>query len=202
MTGNDQRRFALGLVVFLVVFALAATIAEARRGLPQQLTLARAAVGECDWHMPDCHAAVWHTLRRRWVESRMARPEKLKHYSMAKQFFQYCSVFKGPHRGRNRWVRGLRADAKKPAGWPHTADWGVHLMQWKLIYQRAGEFRSGKVADPCDGEPTHTGGLMDAKRMDSATHRGKKKWCRVDCGETKRGQREQLFWERCHEEEG
>ncbi len=166
----------------------------ARRGglPPAQLVLARAAVGECGWFMPDCEAGVWHTLQRRHagvLVVRAARGDR-RGYSLTMMFLQYCAVFRGPHAGRNRWVRTLPDRPGGPEGWPRAARWDLHEPYWHRVHLRAGLFLRGLVPDPCDGEPVHTGGIMDRARMNPAKFR------EVDCGETRRGGREQFFWER------
>ncbi len=156
--------------------------ASAKTAVDTQLTIARAAVGECGWKMPDCTAALWHTLARR----RTHVAERIPGYSLRKMFLQYCAIFKGRSEGRKRWVRGLRADAASPSGWTSGASWGKHMGRWQKVYARAGDFLQGNVPDPCKGKPVHTGSIVDAARM--SPHR----WQIVDCGVT----RDQIFWER------
>ncbi len=151
-----------------------------------QLTLGRAAVGECGWLLPDCEAGIWHTLARRtalvmqWISGTTLRGLVLR----------YCSVFRGKRDGRRVWVRGLRADGMRPNGWPSAASWDKHAPMWNRIYERAGQFLDGKVKDPCRGKPIHTGGDMDLHRMDTDQFR------RVYCGRTYTRLRRQYFWER------
>lgn len=149
--------------------------------LATQLTLARAAVGECGWLLPDCSAAVWHTLARRAAVVGM---------TLRRMVLKYCSVFRGKHEGRRVWVRGLNADGKRPNGWPESASWSKHAVIWNRMYERAGLFLDGKVKDPCRGKPIHTGGDMDSHRMDPDD------WRKVYCGVTHTRTSRQNFWER------
>ncbi len=157
--------------------------AEARTRVVQ-LWLARASVGECDFRLPDCHAAVWHTLRRRWLN--LVLPQ-WPGYTLDRMARQYCAVFKGKSEKRKRWVRGLVADGSEPDGWPDAASWEVHGPHWEAIHDVAGDFLRGEVKDPCKGKPVHLGGLIDRARMNPH------KWCMVRCGKTG----DQRFWELC-----
>lgn len=146
-----------------------------------QLWLARAAVGECDFMLPDCHAATWGTLQRRlWTVILPQWPR----YTLDKLVRKYCAPFRGKPDARERWLRGLEASGK-PRDWPSNLDWDHYAPHWDAIYERAGAFLRGEVEDPCKGAPVHLGGLMDSARM--SPH----KWRTVNCGDTG-GQR---FWE-------
>ncbi|NRA02872.1 MAG: hypothetical protein HRU00_09755 [Myxococcales bacterium] len=157
-----------------------------------QLTLARAAVGECGWLLPDCEAALWHTMQRRAAMVQRWRPA----YTLRQMVLKYCAIFRGKHEGRRVWVRTLRP-GEKPNGWPDAkSSWEKHAPWWQRIYDRAGAYLDGQVKDPCagrkkrgKGKPIHTGGLMDKARMNPA------KWREVDCGRTKTQLRTQFFWE-------
>lgn len=191
---HPQFLACLALSLAIVCCDRCVDTAHARSSLPPtQLVLGQSAVGECGLgKMPDCEAGVWSTLVRRWVEAtarRLARGQRA--FSMAFQFVAYCKIFKGAHVGRAKWVRTLPDTTGKPSGWPRKLRWDVHEPLWHATYLRAGLFLRGLVPDPCDGEPVHTGGKMDRHRMNP------KIWCEVSCGETKRGNREQFFWERC-----
>lgn len=59
---------------------------------------------------------------------------------------------------------------------------------WKAIYSRAGAFLRGEVPNPCNGEPVHTGGLMDRSRAERAL------WVELDCGDTTTPHGEQKFY--------
>ena len=181
MTGSDQQKLAWVIVALLIVFLTAAAIAEARPRKPLQLILAQAAIGECGWHMPDCEAAVWHTLKRR-------RDTVLKKRTLGYVVERYCSVFRTAT-NRTKWVLALSASGGAPKYWPKSADWENHEKAWLETYDRAGRFIAGEVDDPCKGKPVHTGGLMDRGRMNP------RKWQEVSCGDTQRGPRRQFFYE-------
>ena len=176
------------LAIFLCLLALPA---QATRD-DTQLTLARAAVGECDLRMPDCEAALWHTMQRRAVMVQRFRPA----YTLRMMVLKYCAIFRGKHEGRRVWVRALRPSGEQPPGWPRGASWEKHRPHWLRIYARAGDYLNGEVKDPCagrrkrgKGKPIHTGGLMDKGRM------APDKWREVDCGKTRTKLRTQFFWE-------
>lgn len=159
-------------------------VTEADRGARPvvQLWLARAAVGECDFILPDCHAATWFTLQRRWRRLMLRWPR----YTLDQMARNYCAVFKGKPERRKRWVRGLSAAGTRPDGWPSgNVPWARQSVRWAAIYARAGAFLRGEVKDPCRGKPTHLGGLIDRGRM--SPH----KWQMVPCGRTG----DQRFWE-------
>lgn len=147
-----------------------------------QLWIARAAVGECDFLLPDCHAATWHTLQRRLRTVMLPRWPR---YTLDKLVRKYCAAFRGRPDDRERWVRGLVAPGTKPHGWPRNLRWDRYAPIWETIYNRAGAFLRGEVEDPCKGRPTHLGGLIDRARMNPH------KWRMVRCGKTG----DQRFWE-------
>ncbi len=140
-----------------------------------QLWLARAAVGECDLILPDCHAGTWWTLHRRWVRVMRRWPS----YTLDQMARNYCAVFKGKPEGRKRWVRGLVAAATLPDGWPQArVPWERRSARWTSIYARAGAFLRGEVKDPCRGKPVHFGAGTDLLRFSLQD------WERVHCGRT------------------
>ncbi len=149
-----------------------------------QLWLARAAVGECDFRLPDCHAAVWATLQRRLRT--IIRPQWPR-YTLDKLVRKYCASFRGKLDARKRWVRGFVGSTARPTGWPTKLQWDRYAPKWASIYERAGSFLRGEVKDPCKGKPVHLGGLIDRARMNPH------KWCMVQCGKTG----DQRFWELC-----
>ena len=68
------------------VLWLNVAIAHADRDATQ-LTLARAAVGECGWLLPDCEAALWHTMQRRAAMVQRWRPA----YTLRQMVLKYCA---------------------------------------------------------------------------------------------------------------
>lgn len=126
--------------------------------------------------LPDCHAATWHTLQRRW--RRVAR--RWPSYTLERMARNYCAVFKGKSDGRKRWVRGLVAAGTQPDGWPAAASWERHRPRWDALHARAGAFLRGELRDPCRGKPTHFGAGQDLARFPEAD------WARIDCGHTLR----------------
>lgn len=139
-----------------------------------QLWLARASVAECDFMLPDCHAATWHTLQRRWRRAQRRWPT----YTLDQMARNYCAAFKGKPDGRKRWVRGLLAAGTQPDGWPSGASWERHSRWWARVYARAGAFLRGEVKDPCRGRPTHFGNVADMARFPPS------EWKRIRCGRT------------------
>lgn len=173
------------LTLTFLALVMWASVAEAQA--ETQVVLARAAVGECGWLLPDCEAALWHTLLRRTVMVlRRQRPA----YTLQRMVLKYCAVFRGKHQGRRVWIRLLQPDGEQPNGWPARSQWEKHRPWWNDVYARAGDFLAGKVKDPCKGKPIHTGGLVDRARMNPED------WQEVDCGRTRSESRAQFFWER------
>ena len=185
MVGNIVRRTSWVHVALVLLSAmLSAPTAAQPRGdaSATQLVLAMAAVGECDFLLPDCHAATWFTLDRRLND--IVKP-RWPSRTLDWMTIAYCAVFRGKMDPRKRWVRGLLASGDKPDGWPTNLDWDRYAPKWAAIYERAGAFLRGEVADPCKGAPVHLGGLIDRARM--SPH----KWQMVRCGRTG----DQRFWE-------
>lgn len=148
-----------------------------------QRVIAQAAIAECGWLLPDCHAAVWHVLRRR--ADRRGR-------TLAQTTRAYCALWspRGGRTSRAQWVRSLHAPvaaaSPRPHGWPGNASWPRHAPMWRAVYHRAGDMLRGGVGDPCGSTAWHFGGAMDEARAKRAG------WVRVQCGDTG-GQR---FWGR------
>lgn len=124
-----------------------------------QLTLARAMVGEADWHEPD-HVAIAYVLARRW-RIHQARRESLT-------FQRYISLYSAPLRSispRTKWIRSL------PWG-PLDGPYGD---RWARVQKLVTAWGEGRVKDPCPNA-VHWGGAMD---------RPSKRWHPVSCGLTR-----------------
>lgn len=198
MTGKDQQLAALLVLAFcFILIAIGAATCGAPHALADrrvddtQLVLARAAVAECGWQLPDCHAAVWHSFDNR-IRRLRRRGNLAPEYGIRELARNYCTALKSdPRTERQIWIQSLPTpspSAPEPAGWPEDSRWDKHLPLWKGIYDRAGAFLSGSLADPCEAPAFHFGGDMDAV--------GPKKqgWEKVDCGVTCTQDRCQHFW--------
>ena len=198
MSPKDQQTAGLIVLAFCFILCVAGfvscgspSVALAAKRASTQLILARAAVAECGWRLPDCHAAVWHTFDNR-IE-RMRRNESLRPgYGIRELATNYCTALKSdPKTDRHWWVQGLPTPAPgvaPPVHWPAQSRWDKHLPMWTTIYERAGAFLSGSLSDPC-AEPTfHFGGDMDRS---GPKNQG---WERVECGVTCTRDRCQHFW--------
>jgi hypothetical protein len=124
-----------------------------------QLTLARAMVGEADWHEPD-HVAIAFVLARRW------RIHQARHESLT--FQRYISLYSAPLRSispRTKWIRSL----------PWGPMDGPHAERWDRVQRLVTAWGEGRLRDPCPSA-VHWGGAMD---------RPGKRYHPVSCGLTR-----------------
>ncbi|MFT3926683.1 MAG: hypothetical protein QM778_29330 [Myxococcales bacterium] len=112
---------------------------------PTKLTLARAMVGEADWHAPD-HVAIAFVLAKRWPIYRTHHPEAT--------FQQYIALYSSP----------LRRDLGARSAWLRSLPWGPiegpYAQRWDQVRALVERFSQGKLRDPCPGA-MHWGGAMD-----------------------------------------
>lgn len=135
-----------------------------------QLTLARAMVGEADWHEPD-HVAIAFVLARRWRiqvsrASADARFDQEQHEPLS--FQRYISLYSAPLRSispRTKWIRSL----------PWGPLDGPYSQRWDRVQKVVTWWGEGRLKDPCPSA-VHWGGAMD---------RPSKRWHPVSCGLTR-----------------
>ncbi len=139
------------LITILSVLLVAAPALAYRLPLPEtewdettQLTLARAMVGEADWHEPD-HVAIAFVLARRWRIHQLNR-EPLP-------FARYIELYSASLRSdssRSEWIRAL----------PWGPMPGPYSQRWERIQKLVRAWGAGEVKDPCPSA-VHWGGAMD-----------------------------------------
>lgn len=192
MNPNDERTagIVVGFMLAAILFAGVLHVlsvspahgqAVAEIDLETQLVIAQAAVAECGWMLPDCDAAVWHTLKRRAGFSQGRR-------SIGDTVREYCAAWDPSNRldQRSIWVRNLPAPSPEgfgpsaglpaPRGWPALSSWDKHRARWLRVVGRAGAFLRGEISDPCKGgRAVHFGGAMDI---------GAASWVPLECGDT------------------
>ena len=154
------------IVAMLSVLLMAAPAFAYRRPLPgeewneqTQLTLARAMVGEADWHEPD-HVAIAYVLARRWRIHQLNR-EPLS-------FQRYIELYSA----------SLRSDSER-SGWIRSLPWGPlpgqYEQRWSRVQKLVRAWGEGLIKDPCP-QAMHWGGTMD---------RPARSWHPVSCGLTR-----------------
>jgi hypothetical protein len=167
--GMMPRIIAVLMVLFFAApaFFVAAPAAAYRPPLgivewddESRLTLARAMVGEADWHEPD-HVAIAHVLARRW------RRHQLNNEPIS--FARYIE----------RYSASLRGDSER-ATWIRSLPWGPlpgapYEQRWNRVQKLVRAFGEGRVKDPCP-LAMHWGGTMD---------RPAQSWHPVSCGMTR-----------------
>ena len=124
-----------------------------------QLTLARAMVGEADWHEPD-HVAIAFVLARRWRNYQLHR-EPLP-------FERYIERYSASLRSdsdRSHFIRSL----------PWGALPGPHEQRWNRVQKLVKAWGDGLIKDPCPNA-MHWGGAMD---------RPSSRWHPISCGLTR-----------------
>jgi hypothetical protein len=135
--------------------------------------VARAMVAEAGWDEIEDQVAIAYVLLRRW---RLAR-KQFPRYSMVTVIKKYCAGFRDvAFTKRQKWVKNLTLDAKRPKGWPNDISWRDYQEEWTEVLDLAETWRRGGLEDPCNGRAMYWGGPMD---------RPSKRMIKMDCGETK-----------------
>jgi hypothetical protein len=132
------------LLVTVPAFAYQRPIDPTAFDEQSQLTLARAMVGEADWHEPD-HIAIAFVLARRWHAHQQNRAPL--------PFHRYIELYSASLRSsseRSKWVQQLPWG---PMPGPFEARWD----RVRRLVKAGGE---GLVKDPCP-KAQHWGGAMD-----------------------------------------
>jgi hypothetical protein len=155
-------------VSFLMVLLAAAPAFAFRKSPPlpsdewdenSQLTLARAMVGEADWHEPD-HVAIAFVLARRWrMHSQNREPIS---------FARYISLYAASLRNGSDRSQFIRAMPWGPMPGPHEE-------RWNRVQKLVQAWGDGRIKDPCPNA-MHWGGAMD---------RPSRRWHPVTCGLTR-----------------
>lgn len=150
----------------IILLAAAPAFAYRKSPLPTdewdektQLTLARAMVGEADWHEPD-HVAIAFVLARRWRVHQMNR-EPLT-------FQRYIELYSASLRSvseRSSFIRSL----------PWGPLPGPYEQRWNRVQKLVTAWGEGRVKDPCPNA-VHWGGAMD---------RPSASWHPISCGLTR-----------------
>jgi hypothetical protein len=138
--------------IFLAILLIAGQAHANRLVLPQEqldeetkLTLARAMVGEADWHEPD-HVAIAFVLARRWPLYREhGQPVPFQTYIQ-----RYSSALRRDSGARSAWLRSL----------PWGPIQGPFAGHWDRVRALVERWSQGKIKDPCPGA-MHWGGAMD-----------------------------------------
>lgn len=158
-----MRRFFATLVVLMLVtgsaFARRVPLPPQQWDEDTQVTLARAMVGEADWHRPD-HIAIAYVLARRWrLHSRNRK---------AISFRDFIHLYSSP----------LKQKTKR-AEWVQQLPWGPmpgpYERRWDRVRRTVRHWGEGRVKDPCPNA-MHWGGTMD---------RPSGHWRPVNCGQTR-----------------
>jgi hypothetical protein len=135
--------------------------------------IARALVAEAGWHDTVDHIAIAYVLFRRWQIARRTFPN----YSLISVIKRYCTGFgRTAASKRQRWIKNLSADGRRPKGWPGDIRWLDYRDRWLSVIETVDSWRNGYHPDPCRGLSRYWGGPMDkpSRRM-----------IRMDCGPTK-----------------
>jgi hypothetical protein len=154
------------LIAILSVLLMAAPASAYRRPVAAehwsdaaQITLARAMVGEADWHEPD-HVAIAFVLARRF------RTHQLNRAPMS--FERYIQLY----------AASLRSDSPR-SQWVQSLPWGPmpgpYEQRWDRVRRLVTAWGEGRVKDPCP-KALHWGGTMD---------RPSRRWSPISCGMTR-----------------
>lgn len=118
------------------------------------LWIARSCVGEAGFESAETGecAAIAHIYKKRAALSGMSVLNVARKYSAAIK----------PH--GKLWVRSLRADGMRPAGFPERLVWHRYQSKWKAVLKLVEGVLGGTVKDPL---PTalHYGGWLDRGRL-------------------------------------
>lgn len=134
--------------------------------------MGRAMVAEAGWFGTSDHVAIAYVLYRRWQLTRKAH----KRASLIGVIRKYCAgLSETTFNRRQKWVKSLTADARRPAHWPDDIDWRYYRERWQAVLETADQWRRGELPDPCGGISMYFGAPYD---------RPSKRMIRMDCGET------------------
>ncbi len=135
--------------------------------------MGRAMVSEAGWDGTRDQIAIAYVLLRRW---RLMR-HRVRRFSMVSVIRKYCAGFRDvAFTQRQKWVKNMRIDGKRPEGWPDDIHWRDYRDRWMTVLELAEAWRRGEHPDPCDGRAMYWGGPMD---------RPSKRMIKMNCGETK-----------------
>lgn len=154
--------------------------------------LARVFVSEADFHDPQEHAALGHTIARRTRRLRRVRGWRAR--TSLRMIADRALV--EPRTNRQRWIHRLRLDGRQPVGWSTltTVPWaGERSEGWAEALREARELVAGRLADPCDG-PSELWGSRTHPTDTVALRRNIRSgvWVVVDCGSGE-GRRDNVY---------
>lgn len=168
---------AIGALVLLLFLLLPRLGAAQERVSREQLRLAALCVSESGWDpsLPDC-AAIHEVISGIEERTRHSYLGALCAYSG-----RTCDPDRGDHR---RWIANLRADGRKPDGWPGHLSWSAYAPRWQAMLEHAGDVLAGRVESPCRARrPRHWGAPDLESDLVNPRRYG---WEQVDCGESAR----------------
>lgn len=151
---KTQPVFIAGMFVGVAIMCVAQMCAQAAHASEREdtaLLLAQSCIGEAGFDAEarrEC-AAIWHVLE--WRRIYMGE-------TLLKATLKYNASLKNINSSRS-WVRHLRRDGKKPAGWS-GANWAKKRDRWLSTLELADRFVDGDVPNPLPSA-RHFGGPMD-----------------------------------------
>lgn len=166
-------RFALGLVPVLLALGYAGELrtARAQRSTQDELVLAVAKVAANEASLatirPAEVALIWQVTEARGHDDR-SRLAWLRAHSS-------CVLTDRPMSDRQAagncsWSRHLRADGRRPEGWPQHLSWPRYASRWAQVRELARRLVIGEEPmRPCPSTPWTWGGPMD---REAAIERG------------------------------
>jgi len=128
-------------IIFTIVCALMLYAHTSRSDDTGAIWLARSCIGEAGWdawRTGEC-AAILHVYRKR---------AGLGPHTTVEIAHRYSAAIKPRRDKRNRWVRFLRADGKRPEHWPRGSDWEKYRANWVYTMILVELFLAGTASDP------------------------------------------------------
>jgi len=152
----------LAVLFFVPCFRVAPAHAERKRHVPlpaeqlddeAKLTLARAMVGEADWHEPDHRAIAW-VLAKRFNSIETRKPGKT---TFSELVAKYASPLKTKTE-RTQFIQTL------PWGDPTSDAYKPFAKHWAAVRELVERWAAGDIPDPCP-RAKHWGGAMDRPKV-------------------------------------
>ena len=152
-------------VVTAAIAALAIAWLLSSRAAAQspETVLVRVWVAEVRWTSERAQAGMAHVLER-WATGKRT------------ELAAAADALVWAHSNPPSWIRQLEPGCAQPRGWPRRWRWSRHEGLCLALYERAGAFLAGAVADPCRGKAD--GWRSPGKATRRALRRGYRRvWC-------------------------
>lgn len=154
------------VVAIGVAWLINATCAEGQTApdyTEREVLVARLAVNEASWRLPDAEAIAY--ARATWTVDRLRAGHR--------------RALAPVRTDARAWISDLHPDAHEPAGWPAHLEWqGRHRDSWLAVLATVRRVLDGRVPAHCDTRPQTWGGRqVDQARIRTILTNGGREVC-------------------------